>query len=59
MTKKYGVRLSAEDDVTVTLELTDEEVSGIRKLVQAVKEEHAWPRNYEYLAPTIEIEEQE
>lgn len=52
----YEVRLSAEDDVTVTLELTADEARAIDKLIHAVDHEKA-RGGYTY-APDIEMKRQ-
>lgn len=53
--QKYEVELSAEDDISVYLELTADEVKVLEKLVHAFEHERAVrPTHYEY-APTIQL----
>lgn len=53
--QEYEVNLAAEDDISVYLELTADEVKVLEKLVHAFEHERtARPTYYEY-APTIEL----
>ena len=54
---KYQITLSAEDDITVELELTTDEATGVYKLLRETQIEHHRPRNYEYYAPTMQVKD--
>lgn len=56
-TRLYLVTLSAEEDTDVVLDLSEEEVRVLRKLVAAVEAEHKVERNHDFLGPTIELKE--